>query len=194
MKKNRTDSLVLAVLAILVIPLVLGISAIAAKAGVLAGVACVLVLLTLPTLLGGYRVFGVGYPNKLRIEGMSNSYMADPDGSAIGINLRCKLVADTATPDATPVLQLASATERGSVVTLQPIAAGAYGACAFSNGSGGTLIGVCVGTIAHGGNVYGAANGKVSASSAGGAVLLGVCEIAGADGGTCVYVPNPAAA
>lgn len=136
----------------------------------------------------------MAYPNKLRIEGIADTYMADPDGSAIGINLRCKLVADAATGDGTPALALASATERGNVVTLQPIAAGARGACAYSNGSGGTLIGVCVGTIAHGDAVYAAASGKVSASSAGGALLLGVCEIAGANGGTCVWIPNPAAA
>jgi hypothetical protein len=136
----------------------------------------------------------MAYPNKLVIEGLRDSYMADPDGSALGIWLRCKLVADAATPDGTPVLQLASATERGSVVTLQPIAAGAYGACAIANGGGGTLQAQCSGTIAHGGNVYGAANGKVSAASGGGAVLLGVATCAGADGGSVTYMPNPAAA
>lgn len=136
----------------------------------------------------------MAYPNKLIIEGLRDTYMADPDGSALGIWLRCKLVADTATPDGTPVLQLASATERGSVITLQPIAAGAYGACAISNGGGGSHMGVCVGTIPHGGNVYAAAGGKVSASSAGGAVLLGVSTCAGYDGGTVTYLPNAVAA
>jgi hypothetical protein len=136
----------------------------------------------------------MAYPNKMILEGLRDSFMADPDNAAIGAWLRCKLATDTAPVDGTPVLQLASATERGSVVTLQPIAAGAYGAVSPSNGSGGTLMGVCVGTIDKGGNVYGAANGKVSASSGGGAVLLGVATCAGADGGTVTYLPNPAAA
>lgn len=189
----RTAFAILLTLLIVFVPFVIGVSAIAAKAGTAAGVAVCLALFTIPTLFER-RIFGVGYPNKVIIEGLRDSYMADPDGSAISQWLRCKLVADTATPDGTPVLQLASATERGSVVTMQPIAAGAYGNCAFSNGSGGTLMGVCVGTIAHGGNVYGAANGKVSTSSAGGAVLLGVATCAGSDGGTVTYIPNPAAA
>jgi hypothetical protein len=75
-------------------------------------------------------------------------------------------------------------------VTLQPIAAGAYGACAYSNGSGGTLMGVCVGTVLSGADVYAAANGKVASS---GTVKLGVATCAGADGGTVTYLPNPAA-
>lgn len=135
----------------------------------------------------------MAYPNKLIIEGTLDTFMADPDNAAIGINLRCKLGAESTTPDGTPALVLASATERGTVVTAQPIAAGAYGACRLING-GGTLYGVCVGTIAHGGNVYGAASGKVSTSSAGGAVLLGVATCAGADGGTVTWAPNPSAA
>lgn len=169
-----------------------GIATIAQTAGTLAAIGFVLALFTLPALFER-GVFGA-YPNKLIIEGLRDTYMADPDGAALGAWLRCKLVADTATPDGTPVLQLASATERGSVVTLSPLAAGVYGACALSNGSGGSLMGVCVGSIPHGGNVYGAAAGKVSNSSAGGAVLLGVATCAGADGGTVTYIPNPAAA
>lgn len=186
---KKTNLLAGIALAILLVPLAFGIGAIASTVGPLAAVAVTLAILTLPSLLTDGRVLGVGYPNKLRIEGLQQSYMADPDGSAIGINLRCKLVADTGTRDGTPVLQLAGDSERGSVVTLQPIAAGSYGATAFLNGSGGTIIAVCVGTIAHGADVYAAANGKVASS---GTVKLGVCEIAGADGGTCVYVPNPA--
>jgi hypothetical protein len=60
----------------------------------------------------------MAYPNKLRIEGQSDSFMADPDNAAIGIWLRCKLNAEATTPDGTPALVLASATERGSYVTL----------------------------------------------------------------------------
>lgn len=194
--KNRLSPRILfgALVALLIVfvPFAIGVGAIASAAGPAAGVACVLALFTIPTLFAS-PILGA-YPNKVIIEGLRDSFMADPDGSAISQWLRCKLVADTATPDGTPVLQLASATERGSVVTMQPIAAGAYGNCAYSNGSGGTLMGVCVGTIPHGGNVYGAANGKVSASSAGGAVLLGVATCAGYDGGTVTYLPNPAAA
>lgn len=195
MKKLSTRTKIAALLTLLIVfvPFSLGLASIAAQAGTLAAFAVALALFTIPTLFER-GVYGVGYPNKLIIEGMRDSYMADPDGSAISPWLRCKLVADTATPDGTPVLQLASATERGSVVTMQPIAAGAYGNCAFSNGSGGTLMGVCVGTIPHGGNVYGASNGRVTNSSAGGAVLLGVATCAGADGGTVTYIQNPAAA
>lgn len=136
----------------------------------------------------------MAYPNKLRIEGLSDSFMADPDNAAIGIWLRCTIAAESTTPDGTPALVLASATERGSYVTLQPIAAGAYGAVAPLNGSGGTIQCQCSGTIASGAAVYGAANGKVSASSGGGAVLLGEATCAGADGGSVTYIPNPAAA
>lgn len=136
----------------------------------------------------------MAYPNKLRIEGQSDSFMADPDNAAIGIWLRCKLGAESTTPDGTPALVVAGATERGSYVTLQPIAAGAYGAVAPMNGSGGTLQVQCSGTIASAGNVYSAANGKVSAVSSGGALLLGVATCAGADGGSITYLPNPVAA
>jgi len=194
MKKLSTRTKIAALLTLLIVfvPFSLGLASIAAQAGTMAAVAVALALFTIPTLFER-GVLGA-YPNKLIIEGMRDSYMADPDGSAINPWLRCKLVADTATPDGTPVLQLASATERGSVVTMQPIAAGAYGNCAFSNGAGGTLMGVCSGPIAHGGNVYGASNGRVSAASGGGAVLLGVATCAGYDGGTVTYIPNPAAA
>lgn len=137
----------------------------------------------------------MAYPNKLRFEGQLHTFMADPDGAALGIHLRCKLVADVATAaiDGTPALQLASATERGSYVTAHPIAAGAPGACVPISAEQ-TMFGVCSGTVPHGGNVYGASNGRVSAASGGGAVLLGVCVVAGYDGGTCEWKPNPAAA
>ena len=136
----------------------------------------------------------MAYPNHLIIEGLRDSLMADPDNAAIGIWLRCKTNAEATTPDGTAALVLAAATERGQYVTLQPIAAGAYGAVALMANGGGTLMGQCVGTINSGDNVYGAANGKVSASSAGGAVLLGTATTSGADGGYVVWAPNPAAA
>jgi len=133
----------------------------------------------------------MAYPNKLIIEGLRDTYRADPDNAAIGIWLRCDLAAESTNPDGTPALVLASDSTRGSVVTMQPIAAGAYGLCQISNGGGGTLMGVCVGSIASGAAVYAAANGKVAGS---GSVLLGEATCAGSDGGTVTYMPNPAAA
>lgn len=171
------------------LPLTFGVAALAEVGGPIVYAAVALAILALPTLLG-QRVFGA-YPNKLIIEGQRDSFMADPDGSAISQWLRCKLVADAAEPSGRPVLQLASNSERGSVVTLQPIAAGAYGACAPLNGSGGEILCVCSGTIASGAAVYAATNGRVAGS---GSVLLGVAQCAGADGGTVVYLPNPVAA
>lgn len=136
----------------------------------------------------------MAYPNHLMIEGLRDSYMADPDNAAIGIWLRCKLAAEATTKSGEPALVLAAATERGDVVTLQPIAAGAYGTVALMANGGGTLMGQCVGTIPSGGDVYGAASGKISNSSAGGAVLIGKALTAGADGGYCTWQPIPAAA
>ena len=136
----------------------------------------------------------MAYPNHLIIEGLRDSFQADVDNAALGIWLRCKLVNDTRTPDGTPTLVLAAATERGTHVTLQPIAAGAYGAVALMANGGGTLLGQCVGTVNNGDSIYGAATGKVSSSSAGGAVLLGVALTSGADGGYVSWMPNPAAA
>ena len=132
----------------------------------------------------------MAYPNKLIIEGIRDTYMADPDNAAIGIYLRCVLVAEATTPDGTPALVLAGDDAAGSVFTLQPIAAGAYGACQMLNGGGGTCMGVCVGTIASGAAVYAAANGKVAGS---GTVLLGEATCAGADGGTVTYKAKAAA-
>lgn len=133
----------------------------------------------------------MAYPNKLRIEGLSDSFMADPDNAAIGIWLRCKLNAEATTPDGTPALVVASDSERGSYVTLQPIAAGAYGAVAPLNGSGGTIQCQCADTIASGADVYAAANGKVASS---GSLLLGVATCAGFSSGSVTYIPNPVAA
>ncbi len=131
----------------------------------------------------------MAYPNKLIIEGLRDTYMADPDGSAIGIYLRCVLQAESTTPDGTPALALAGNDAAGSVFTLQPIAAGAYGACQMLNGGGGTCMGICSGTIDSGAAVYAAAAGKVAAS---GSVLLGEATCAGADGGTVTWIPKAA--
>jgi hypothetical protein len=133
----------------------------------------------------------MAYPNKLIIEGLRDTYMADPDNAAIGIWLRCDLAAEATTPDGTPALVLATDSTRGDVVTMQPIAAGAYGLCQLSNGGGGSLMGVCVGPILSGADVYAAASGKVAGS---GSVLLGTATCAGYDGGTVTYIPLPVAA
>lgn len=134
----------------------------------------------------------MAYPNKLIIEGVRDSFMADPDGSTLGIWLRCKYVNETTTPDGTPALALCSATERAEVVTMQPIAAGAYGTCQQANS--GTLMGQMVGNVSSGNALYGAANGKVTASSGGGAVLVGYATCDGADGGYVTYAPASVAA
>jgi hypothetical protein len=72
----------------------------------------------------------MAYPNKLRHRRSARQLHGRPRQCGHRHLARCKLNAETTTPDGTPALVLASATERGSVVTLQPIAAGAYGAVA----------------------------------------------------------------
>lgn len=136
----------------------------------------------------------MAYPNHLIIEGLRDSYMADPDGSTLGIWLRCKFVNEATTPDGTPALALCSATERASVVTMQAIAPGAYGTCAVANGGGGTLMGLMSGNCNPGDELYGASNGRVSTSSGGGAVLVGYATSMGADGGYVTYQPAAVAA
>lgn len=136
----------------------------------------------------------MAYPNLLIVEGLRGSYMADPAGTTLGIWTRCKFASPaTQNADGTPVLQLCAATDRAAVVLLQPCAAGAYGVCALPNG-GGALIGLCSGSITLGAAVYGAAAGKISASSAGGAVLAGYATKVGADGDYISYLPLFAAA
>ncbi len=131
----------------------------------------------------------MAYPNKLIIEGTRDTFMADPDNAAIGINLRCNLAVEATTPDGTPALVLAGADARGTVWTCQPVTAGAYGLTQYID-QGGTHMGVCVGTIASGGDVYAAASGKVAGS---GSVYLGESTCAGADAGTVTWKAKPAA-
>lgn len=139
----------------------------------------------------------MAYKNKLINDGPYGSYMADPNGSTIPLYTRCKFVANGgATTDGTPILQAASATERADVVTMQPIAAGAYGTVKYSN-AGGEQFGALKagdGALAEGSAVYAAASGKVSPSSAAGALLIGVCTNGDADGGTITYTRNTPAA
>ncbi len=141
----------------------------------------------------------MAYPNRTINDGPYGSFMADPTAAALGLNVRCKFVDPsttspaTTTPDGKPILQLCSATERADVITLQPIAAGAYGSVKFANAAGENF-GVMSGNIATGVAIYGAASGKVSASSGGGALLIGKATSLGADGGGVTYTINIPAA
>ena len=139
----------------------------------------------------------MAYSNKLINDGPYGSYMADPNSAAIGIYRRCKFVpSGGVTSDDTPILQLASATERADVVTMQPIAAGAYGTVKFMNG-GGEQFGQLKagdGGVANGTALYAASSGQVSPSSAGGALLIAMTTMTGADGGIVTYTRNMPAA
>lgn len=136
----------------------------------------------------------MAYPNKTTNEGPNSSFMADPGEAAIGAFLRCKFVETAAgeTPDNKPMIQVCSATERADVVTLQPIAAGAYGACKYANAAG-EFWGIILNTCASGVNLYGAAAGKVTSTSGGGAVLVGKSTSSGNNKGV-TYAPAAAAA
>lgn len=132
----------------------------------------------------------MAYPNKTINDGPYGSFMAKPGEAALGIYVRCKFTdPTTSTPDGSPVLELASATERADVVTLQPIAAGAYGSVKYLN-SGGETYGRMVGTVASGTQLYAAASGKVTAASGGGALKVGKTTTTGRDGGAVCYAPH----
>lgn len=134
------------------------------------------------------------YENKTINDGPYGSFMADPGQAAIGIYRRCKFVDPTTlTPDGKPLLQVCSATERADVITMAPIAPGAYGPVKFANG-GGEQKTFCVGSIASGTALYAAAAGAVSAASGGGALLIGKTTSKGRDAGPVVYVNNVPAA
>jgi hypothetical protein len=132
----------------------------------------------------------MAYPNKTINDGPYGSFMADPGQTALGIYVRCKFVdPSTTTPDGKPLLQLASATERADVVTMQPIAAGAYGTVKFVN-AGGELFGQMSGNVASGTQLYAAASGKVGPSSAGSALKVGRTTSTGNDAGAVTYAPH----
>ena len=136
----------------------------------------------------------MAYVNKTINDGPYGSFMEDPNGSAIGIYVRCKFAAASgATLDGKPILQVCSATERGDVVTMQPIAAGAYGTVKFMNAPG-EQYGWMAGNVTEGSAIYAEASGKVGTATAGGALLIGVATSAGSDAGYCTYTPNAAAA
>jgi hypothetical protein len=132
----------------------------------------------------------VGYPNKTINDGPYGSFMADPEGSGIGIYIRCKFAnPTTVTPDGKPILQICSATEVCDVVTMQPIAAGAYGTVKFIN-CGGETYGIMNGNVNSGTQLYAAASGEVSASSAGSALKVGMTTSTGNDNGPVTYAPT----
>lgn len=131
----------------------------------------------------------MAYPNKTLNDGPYGDFMADPNGSTLGIYTRCKFSdPTTATPDGKPILSLASGTEQAQVVTMQSIAAGSYGTVKYLN-SGGEQFGIMAGNIASGTLLYAAANGKVTASSASSALKVGMTTSTGADGGPVTYTP-----
>lgn len=131
----------------------------------------------------------MAYPNKTINDGPYGSFMADPNGSAIAIYSRCKFTnPSTTTPDGKPFIVAAGATEPAQVVAMQPIAAGAYGAVKFVN-CGGETYGIMNGNIACGAQLYAAASGEVSASSAGSALKVGTTTSTGNDNGPVTYTP-----
>jgi hypothetical protein len=128
----------------------------------------------------------MSYVNKTINDGPYGSFMADAGQAAIGIYVRCKFVDPAgATPDGKPLLQVCGAADRADVVTMQPIAPGAYGTVKFANAAGeqfGKMSGNCASGVA----LYGAASGKVSTVSTS-ATLIGKSTSIGADGGTVTY-------
>lgn len=132
----------------------------------------------------------MAYPNKTINDGPYGSFMADPNGSTLGIYTRCKFAdPTTVTPDGKPILQLASGTEQAVCVLMQPIAAGAYGTVKFLNAAG-EQFGIMAGNSASGVQLYAAASGKVTASSAASAIKIGITTSSGADGGPVTYLPQ----
>jgi hypothetical protein len=136
----------------------------------------------------------MGYPNKTINRGPDVSFTADPAGSAIPAYTRCKFKAP-ATPLASgkPVIEPCGAADRADVITNEPIGIGSEGACFFAN-TGGEVYGVCADDIANAAAVYGAADGKISASSGGGAVLAGKMTSQGYTGKISTYSLTAAAA
>lgn len=136
----------------------------------------------------------MSYPNRTINDGPYGSFMADPANAAIGIYVRCKFATpSTPTPDGKPTLVVAAINERADVITMQPIAAGAYGTVKFANG-GGEQFGIMSGGCAVGVELYTAADGKVSTTSSGGALLAGKSTSAGYDGKAVTYANNIPAA
>jgi len=135
----------------------------------------------------------MAYPNKTINDGPYGSFMAKLATADLGIYVRCKFTdPSTSTPDGKPVLELAAATEPADVVTMQPIAAGAYGTVKFIN-CGGEVFGQVAAdaaAIASGAAVYAAASGKVTGSSGGGALYLGKSTSTGVALGAITYAPG----
>ena len=125
----------------------------------------------------------MAYPNCSINSGPFGTFMADPNGSGIGIYIRCKFAAAGGlTPDGKPILQICGVAERTQVITMQPIAAGAVGTVKFANFGGeqfGQMAGSCTEAL-----------GKVGTATGSGALLIGPATIAGSDGGPVTYVCN----
>ena len=136
----------------------------------------------------------MSYSNKTINDGPYGSFQADPANADIGIYVRCKLATPSAaTPDGKPTLVVCAIGERADVITMQPIAAGAYGAVKFAN-AGGEQFGIMSGACGIGVALYTAAAGAVSTTSSGGALLCGKSTSAGYPGKVVTYVNNIPAA
>lgn len=132
----------------------------------------------------------MAYPNCVANDGPYVTFMADPNGSGIGIYIRCKFAAaSSATPDGKPILQICGVAEREDVITMQPIAAGAVGVCKFAN-AGGEQFGQMAGSCTEADALYTQAAGKVGTATGSGALLTGKATMAGSDGGPVTYTKN----
>ena len=132
----------------------------------------------------------MAYPQCQTNDGPYGTFMADPNGSGIGIYIRCKFAAAGGlTPDGKPILQICGVADREDVITMQPIAAGAVGTVKFAN-SGGENFGQMAGSCTEGDSLYTEALGKVGTATGSGALLTGKATIAGSDGGPVTYTKN----
>lgn len=129
------------------------------------------------------------YSNKTIVMGSEGTYQA---AEAIALYGRVKFntSADSA---GKPKLVYADAADVAIGVAMEPIADGAFGLIRFLNAPG-EQFGLASGTIGLGVQLYGAADGKVTAASGGGALLVGISTTTGANGGTLTYMQRIAVA
>lgn len=130
----------------------------------------------------------MAYVNATINEGGRGSFQCD---AAADIAVYQRLLFTT-TADAhggKPTLVIAGATDRATCVALQPILKGAFGTVRFLNAQG-EQYGIASGSIGLGVPVYGAAAGKLTASSGGGALRCGISTSPGFDGGPFTYLAD----
>lgn len=131
----------------------------------------------------------MAYPNLTINEGSFGTFLASAD---IALYQRLKFVTG-ASADGKPSLAVASHTERGDAVAMQPIASGAYGTVRFLNAPG-EQFGNSNGTIALGGDVFTDDLGAYAGVQPSGGLLVGRCTSAGFDGGAFTFIPKIPAA